>query len=226
MKPIAVIVAGGSGTRMGAPAPKQFLELEGRPILVHSICAFIEALPDMDIIVVLPAPFLEMGSDLVAKHISERTIFFAEGGETRYHSVQRGLQLVREPSVIFVHDAVRCLVSPELVRNCYHQALKLGSAVPAVQVSDSIRMVGKDGSMTMDRTVLRAIQTPQTFRSDILLPAFLQPYDPSFTDEASVLERHGGKVDLIEGETSNIKVTWPTDLVIASALLKARFSGN
>jgi 2-C-methyl-D-erythritol 4-phosphate cytidylyltransferase len=180
----------------------------------------------MDIIVVLPAPFLEMGSDLVAKHIPERTIFFAEGGETRYHSVQRGLQLVREPSVIFVHDAVRCLVSPELVRNCYHQALKLGSAVPAVQVSDSIRMVGKDGSMTMDRTVLRAIQTPQTFRSDVLLPAFLQPYDPSFTDEASVLERHGGKVDLIEGETSNIKVTWPPDLVIASALLKARFSGN
>jgi 2-C-methyl-D-erythritol 4-phosphate cytidylyltransferase len=222
MKPIAVIVAGGSGTRMGVTTPKQFIELEGRPILVHTISAFTEAFPDIDIIVVLPGSFLEVGSDLVAKHIPERTIFFAEGGETRFHSVQRGLQLVREPSVIFVHDAVRCLVSPELIRNCYDQALILGTAVPAVQVSDSIRKVGKDGSVTIDRSELRAIQTPQTFRSDILLPAFRQPYDPLFTDEASVMERSGGKVELIEGETSNIKVTWPTDLIIASALMKSR----
>lgn len=226
MKPIAVIVAGGSGTRMGAVTPKQFLEVDGRPILVHTISAFIEAFPDIDIVVVLPGSFLEQGSDLVAAHIPERTIFFAEGGETRYHSVQRGLQLVREPSVIFVHDAVRCLVSPGLIRNCYEQALAQGSAIPAVPVSDSIRMVGASGSEIVDRSVLRAIQTPQTFRSDILLPAFRQPYDPSFTDEASVLERFGGKVELIEGETSNIKVTWPADLIIASAFLKSRLNEN
>lgn len=222
MKPIAIIVAGGSGTRMGSETPKQFLEVSGVPLLIHSIRAFISAIPDMDIVVVLPGAYLETGSDLVARHLPEHTIFFAEGGETRFHSVQRGLQLVREPSIVFVHDAVRCLVSPDLIRRCYRQAMESGSAIPAVAVSDSIRKLEAGGHIPVDRSVLRAIQTPQTFRSEILLPAFKQSYNPLFTDEASVAERHGHRVELIEGETSNIKVTWPVDLIVATELLKRR----
>ena len=145
MKPIAIIVAGGSGTRMGSETPKQFLEVSGLPLLIHSIQAFISAIPDMDIVVVLPGAYLETGSDLVARHLPEHTIFFAEGGETRFHSVQRGLQLVREPSIVFVHDAVRCLVSPDLIRRCYRQAMESGSAIPAVAVSDSIRKLEAGG---------------------------------------------------------------------------------
>lgn len=224
MKPIAIIVAGGSGTRMGSETPKQFLEVAGAPLLVHSISAFIAAIPDMDIVVVLPAAYLEKGSDLVARHLPDHTVFFAEGGETRFHSVQRGLQLVREPSIVFVHDAVRCLVSPDLIRRCYHQAMSNGSAIPAIPVSDSIRMLTVNGHAAVDRTGLRAIQTPQTFVSETLLTAFRQAYDPTFTDEASVVERLGGKVDLIEGEASNIKVTWPVDLMVAEELLKTRIS--
>jgi 2-C-methyl-D-erythritol 4-phosphate cytidylyltransferase len=224
MKPIAIIVAGGSGTRMGSETPKQFLEVAGAPLLVHSISAFLTALQDMDIVVVLPAAYLENGSDLVARHLPDQTVFFAEGGESRFHSVQRGLQLVREPSIVFVHDAVRCLVSPDLIRRCYHQALSTGSAIPAIPVSDSIRMLSEDGHVAVDRTGLRAIQTPQTFRSELLLPAFRQAYDPTFTDEASVVERMGGQVDLIAGEASNIKVTWPVDLIVAAELLKVRIS--
>lgn len=209
---------------MGSETPKQFLEVAGAPLLVHSISAFITAMPDMEIVVVLPAAYLERGSDLVARHLPDHTVFFAEGGETRFHSVQRGLQLVREPSIVFVHDAVRCLVSPDLIRRCFHQAMSTGTAIPAIPVSDSIRMLSEDGHVAVDRTGLRAIQTPQTFRSEIVLPAFRQAYDPSFTDEASVVERMGERVDLIAGEASNIKVTWPVDLVVAAELLKTRIS--
>jgi 2-C-methyl-D-erythritol 4-phosphate cytidylyltransferase len=224
MKPMAIIVAGGSGTRMGSEVPKQFLEVAGAPLLVHSISAFAASVPEMEIVVVLPAAHLESGSDLVARHLPSHTIFFAEGGETRFHSVQRGLQLVREPSIVFVHDAVRCLVSPDLILRCYLQAMEKGSAIPAIAVSDSIRQLTTAGHVPVDRTLLRAIQTPQTFRSDLLIPAFRQPFDLSFTDEASVVERYGGQVELIEGEVSNIKVTWPVDLVVATELLKSRIS--
>ena len=224
MKPMAIIVAGGSGTRMGSEIPKQFLEVAGAPLLVHSISAFAAAIPDMEIVVVLPAAHLETGSDLVARHLPDRTIFFAEGGETRFHSVQRGLQLVREPAIVFVHDAVRCLVSPGLIRRCYEQAMEKGSAIPAIAVSDSIRQLTSEGHVPVDRTALRSVQTPQTFRSDLLLPAFRQPYDVAFTDEASVVEHGGGRVELIEGEASNIKVTWPVDLVVASEILRSRIS--
>jgi 2-C-methyl-D-erythritol 4-phosphate cytidylyltransferase len=180
----------------------------------------------MDVVVVLPCAYLETGSDLVARYLPDQTVFFAEGGETRFHSVQRGLQLVREPAIVFVHDAVRCLVSPDLIRRCYQQAVATGSAIPAVAVSDSIRMITGDVHVPVDRSGLRAIQTPQTFQSGILLPAFLQPYDPAFTDEASVVERQGCRVDLIEGEASNIKVTWPVDLIVAEKLLHSRVNEN
>lgn len=222
MKPTAVIVAGGAGSRMGAAVPKQFLTLNDRPLLVHTIEAFAHAYEDMDIIVVLPAAFIEQGSDIIAKYLPDVQVFFTEGGETRFHSVKKGLSLVQEPSVVFVHDAVRCLVSVSLIRRCYDQAILKGSAIPAVAVRDSMRMLADDGHEVVDRDRLRAIQTPQTFRSDWIQPAFLQPFEPAFTDEATVVERYGNQVSLIEGEETNIKVTYPVDLIIAAEILRSR----
>ena len=222
MKPTAVIVAGGAGSRMGAAVPKQFLTLNDRPLLVHTIEAFAHAYEDMDIIVVLPAAFIEQGSDIIAKHLPGVQVFFTEGGETRFHSVKKGLSLVREPSVVFVHDAVRCLVSVSLIRRCYDQTILKGSAIPAVAVRDSMRMLADDGHGVVDRDRLRAIQTPQTFLSDWIQPAFLQPFDSAFTDEATVVERYGKQVSLIEGEETNIKVTFPVDLIIAAEILRSR----
>lgn len=222
MKPTAVIVAGGAGSRMGAAVPKQFLTLNDRPLLVHTIEAFAHAYEDMDIIVVLPAAFIEQGSDIIAKHLPGVQVFFTEGGGTRFHSVKKGLSLVREPSVVFVHDAVRCLVSVSLIRRCYDQAILKGSAIPAVAVRDSMRMLADDGHGVVDRDRLRAIQTPQTFLSDWIQPAFLQPFESAFTDEATVVERYGKQVSLIEGEETNIKVTFPVDLIIAAEILRSR----
>jgi 2-C-methyl-D-erythritol 4-phosphate cytidylyltransferase len=206
--------------------PKQFLELLGRPVLVHAVEAFVTAVPGVDVVVVLPKSHLEAGGDLLGRHLPEVGVMFVEGGETRYHSVRNGLTLVREPSVVFVHDAARCLVTVDLIRRCQAAALARGSAVPVVPVRDSMRMVGGEGHSVVDRSKLRAVQTPQTFRSEILLPAFGQPYRPSFTDEATVVEAYGHPVELLEGEEDNIKVTYPVDLVVAAQVLASRVSGS
>lgn len=226
MKSVAVIVAGGAGSRMGGDIPKQFLELKGRPVLVHAVEAFTTALPGIELVVVLPASHLEAGGNLLARHLPEVGVFLAEGGETRFHSVRNGLALVREPSIVFVHDAARCLVTAELIRRCHRMAREKGSAVPVVPVRDSMRMVDDAGHSVVDRERLRAVQTPQTFRSDILLPAFAQPWQEGFTDEATVVEAYGLPVELVEGEPDNIKVTYPVDLVVATQVLEARLSGT
>ena len=224
MKSVAVIVAGGTGSRMGGGTPKQFLELKGRPVLVHAVEAFTAALPDIEVVVVLPASHLEEGGDILARHLPEVGVLLAEGGETRFHSVRNGLSLVRESSVVFVHDAARCLVTPDLILRCHRQAIGKGSAVPVVPVRDSMRMMDGDGHSVVDRERLRAVQTPQTFLSDILLPAFAQPWRAGFTDEATVVEAYGLPVELVEGEADNIKVTYPVDLVVAAQLLEARLT--
>jgi 2-C-methyl-D-erythritol 4-phosphate cytidylyltransferase len=224
MKSVALIVAGGTGSRMGGGTPKQFLELQGRPVLVHAVEAFTAALPDIEVIVVLPASHLEEGGDIFARHLPEVGVLLAKGGETRFHSVRNGLSLVKESSVIFVHDAARCLVTPDLIRRCHRLALEKGSAVPVVPVRDSMRRVDDTGHIVVDREQLRAVQTPQTFRSDILLPAFAQPWRAEFTDEATVVEAYGQPVELLEGEPDNIKVTYPVDLVVAAQVLEARLT--
>jgi 2-C-methyl-D-erythritol 4-phosphate cytidylyltransferase len=204
--------------------PKQFLALLGRPVLVHAVEVFVTAVPGVEVVVVLPKSHLEAGGDLLARHLPEVGVMLVEGGETRFHSVRNGLSLVREPSVVFVHDAARCLVTADLIRRCRASALARGSAVPVVPVRDSMRMVDGGGHSVVDRTRLRAVQTPQTFRSEILLPAFGQPYRPSFTDEATVVEAYGQAVELLEGEEDNIKVTYPVDLVVAAQVLASRVS--
>lgn len=222
MEKYAVIVAGGKGLRMNSAVPKQFLPLLDKPVLHYTVKAFIEAFADIHIILVLPADQVSYAQILLQSFPERIDLTIVTGGETRFHSVQNGLKCVIENSIVFVQDGVRPIISADLIRRCYEQAVEKGSAIPAIAVTDSMRLQEGDDSKPVNRDHLRIIQTPQTFRSDILLPAFEQPYSDAFTDEATVAEAYGTKVYLIEGERSNIKVTTPEDLIIAEALLKER----
>ena len=219
MKKYAVIVAGGSGQRMGTQVPKQFLLLHGKPVLWYTLKIFLEAYEDMDIILVAPEEHMETARTMVHATGAPDRIRTVAGGATRFQSVYNGLQVIRDESVIFVHDGVRCLLSVGLVHSCYEQAVRLGSAIPVVDSKDSVRVVTGEESVSVDRSRVKLVQTPQTFLSSILLPAYSQPFQESFTDEASVVEAHGGKVSLIVGEINNIKITTPADLIIAGKLL-------
>jgi 2-C-methyl-D-erythritol 4-phosphate cytidylyltransferase len=222
MEKFAVIVAGGKGVRMGSAVPKQFLPLMGHTVLYHAIKAFADAYDDMQLVLVLPEDQLSYAQMVLQSFPDRIDITIVVGGETRYHSVQNGLKMVSENSIVFVHDGVRPLVTPALIRQCYEQAMEKGSAIPAIPVTDSMRILEDDDSRPVDREMLRIIQTPQTFRADVLLPAFQQEYVPAFTDEATVVEANGGTVFLTMGERGNIKVTTPEDMIIAEALLKDR----
>lgn len=223
MKKYAIIVAGGTGRRMGNVIPKQFLLLNDRPVLYYTLKTFLEVYPDLEIILVLPEDFSDMGKEIIDAFFDYERIQVTFGGETRFHSVRNGLQLVHEESIIFVHDAVRCLVSPDLIRRCYEHALMMGSAVPVVRAKDSVRMLDEEhnDNEIVDRDRIVLVQTPQTFHSKILLPAFEIDYKERFTDEATVVESFGLKISLVEGEENNIKITQPVDLLIAEAVLEA-----
>jgi 2-C-methyl-D-erythritol 4-phosphate cytidylyltransferase len=212
----AVIVAGGTGSRMGAGVAKQFLLIKGKPVFRYSVDSFLSAYDDLQVILVVPEGSLEKEE---LKGLDKDRILIVNGGATRFDSVKNGLALVKKESIVFVHDAVRCLVSVSLIHRCYEQARQLGSAIPAIASKDSIRLLEADGSRPFDRNKVMLVQTPQTFRSSLLLPAFEKTYDPAFTDEATVVEASGQKVQLIEGEENNIKITRPADLVIAESFL-------
>lgn len=224
MNKYAVIVAGGSGSRMGTSTPKQFLSIRGLSLLGYAMKAFLQAYEDLKIILVLPNDSIEKGEALIEQLQAGDRVHLTVGGETRFHSVQNGLALVSEPSIVFVHDGVRSLVSRDLIHRCYAQALEKGSAIPAVAATDSIRIVQGHGHIVADRNAVRIIQTPQTFQSSLLLPAFQSEYKISFTDEATVVEAAGNPVYLIEGEYENIKITRPADLLIAEKILIDRAS--
>lgn len=222
MKKYAVIVAGGSGTRMGNIMPKQFLLLKGKPLLWYTIDSFLRAYDDMEIILVLPKDHLIKGEKIAAQLNSENKIKLVTGGTTRFNSVKEGLKLVKDESVIFVHDGVRCLISVPLIKRCYVQAVEKGSAIPAVTATDSIRILKNGAHFVKERQQVRIVQTPQTFLSSILLPAFGQEYNESFTDEATVVEGYGKEVFLTEGEYDNIKITRPVDLLVAERIIEDR----
>jgi 2-C-methyl-D-erythritol 4-phosphate cytidylyltransferase len=220
MKKIAVIVAGGSGTRMGMEVPKQFLLLKEKPLLYFSIKAFLDAYEDMQVILVMHPGYLDRGQEIVDAYFDKERIRITAGGETRFHSVQKGLTLIEEESIIFVHDAVRCLLSVDLVRRCYEKAVTEGTAIPAIPSKDSIRLVTDNGPEVYDRNKVMLIQTPQTFHSKIIIPAYQIEYKEKFTDEATVAEAYGMNVSLVEGEDTNIKITRPLDLIIAEKVLQ------
>ena len=222
MKKYVVLVAGGSGSRMNSSVPKQFLLLNGKPILYYTLRCFLDAYDDVTIILVLPEEHVASGQEIIDAFFDYHRIQITIGGRTRFHSVQNGLKLVDEESVVFVHDAVRCLLTTSLIHRCYDSVLEYGSAVPVTPCKDSVRMIHEEGSDAVDRELVRLVQTPQAFYSKILLPAFHIDYKDKFTDEATVVEAFGLKVHLVEGEEENIKITRPVDLMIAAKILDER----
>ena len=223
MKKNAVIVAGGTGSRMGGDIPKQFLLLKNKPVLYYSLKVFLEAYDDLKVILVLPASFVDMGQEIIDASFDKERIRITIGGDNRFHSVQNGLKLIEDESIIFVHDAVRCLVSVDVIHRCYEMALKTGSAIPVVPSKDSVRILNEGESEAIDRDKVMLVQTPQTFHSKILLPAYEIDYKDKFTDEATVVEAYGLKVSLTEGEETNIKITRPIDLLIAEQFLSIKW---
>ena len=220
MKKYAIIVAGGSGTRMGGSLPKQFMLLQDKPVLYYTLKTFLESFEDLQVILVLPVEYTDMGQEIIDAYFDKERIRITAGGDTRFQSVKNGLSLVPEESIIFVHDGVRCLLTKELIHRCYRQAVETGTAIPAIASKDSIRLLGEEGNEAYDRNKVMLVQTPQTFHSKILIPAFQIDYKDKFTDEATVVEAFGLKVSLVEGEESNIKITRPVDLLIAGQLLQ------
>jgi 2-C-methyl-D-erythritol 4-phosphate cytidylyltransferase len=220
MKKYAIIVAGGAGVRMGGNLPKQFILLKDKPVLYHTLKAFLDAYNDLQVILVLPIDYTDMGQEIIDAFFDKNRIRITAGGDTRFQSVKNGLALVEEESIIFVHDGVRCLVSKDLIHRCYAQAVETGTAIPAIASKDSIRLLREEGNETFDRNKVMLIQTPQTFHSKILLPAFQIDYKDKFTDEATVAEAYGMKVSLVEGEENNIKITRPLDLLIAEKVME------
>ena len=218
----AILVAGGKGLRMGSDIPKQFLPLRGRPVLMHTIDVFRRTYPDIHIILVLPREQQDYWRQLCGQHAYDVEPCVVDGGETRFHSVHNGLSLIPDDArgVVGVHDGVRPFVSPETIRRCFESAEEFGAVVPVVPVVETVRQVLADGnSMTVDRNAYRLVQTPQTFDIQLLKKAYGQPFDPFFTDDASVVEAMGHPIKLVEGNNENIKLTNPADLKLAEGMV-------
>lgn len=216
-----IIVAGGGGKRMGSALPKQFMLLDGEPILVRTINRFRKALPVAQLIVVLPEQHIPFWENLRARfEVARHQV--VKGGDERFHSVRNGLAAVGfDVELVGVQDGVRPLASVEMIRRTVEEAAIHGSAVPVVEAVDSYREVTKEGSRIIDRRPLRIVQTPQLFSRALLDEAYQAPYTPLFTDDASVVEALGESIHLVEGERSNLKITTREDLLIAAALLEA-----
>lgn len=221
-KRYAIIVAGGSGKRFRSVMPKQFLPLDGKAVLMRTIEKFDQA--GASIVVVLPAEHQQMWIDMCKDTNFAVTHTIATGGKTRFESVKNGIAAIEnlaDDDLVAVHDGVRPLASVELINRCYDNAQEAGSAIPVVNPSDSIRQVMDDGtSRQLLRSSLRAVQTPQTFRAELLKGAYDVEESPLFTDDASVVESAGHQVTLVDGEMTNIKITTPIDMIIASELIK------
>ncbi|NPA36646.1 MAG: 2-C-methyl-D-erythritol 4-phosphate cytidylyltransferase [Chlorobi bacterium] len=220
MKRFAVIVAGGSGSRMKSNIPKQFLPAGGRPILMHTISAFKSFDASLEIILVLPASQTDYWKELCKKHDFGIEHILTTGGETRYHSVKNGLSLINEDSVIGIHDGVRPLVSKETLQRTYNVAEEKGNAVPVIDAFESVRQVSATSNKAIDRSSIKLVQTPQVFRYEQIKRAYASQYRKEFTDDASVAEAAGFNIVLVEGNRENIKITTPSDMKIAKALLE------
>ncbi|HNR73730.1 MAG TPA: 2-C-methyl-D-erythritol 4-phosphate cytidylyltransferase [Cyclobacteriaceae bacterium] len=218
----ALIVAGGKGTRIKSKLPKQFLELNGTPILMHTLEAFYRYSPTITIVLVLPEDDFATWNDLCKKYNFTKPIILQKGGETRFQSVKNGLEKINGPGLVAIHDGVRPLVSEDIIGASFRLAAVHQSAVAAVRLKESIRMTDQDNTKAMDRSRFRLIQTPQTFSIDLIKQAYLLKEDPTMTDDASVVEKLGHTISLFEGSYENIKITTAEDLIVAKALLDAR----
>jgi 2-C-methyl-D-erythritol 4-phosphate cytidylyltransferase len=219
MKLYALIVAGGSGKRMGAEMPKQYLEIAGRPVLMHTLERFKSFSDSIEIIAVLPENQLRFWGELQKKYSFNVPHTLVKGGKARFFSVRNGLKFIDDPGLVAIHDGVRPFVSIDTIRRCFETAERLGNAVPVIPPSDALRMVSEQGSMPVNRLLVRQVQTPQVFHSSLIKKAYQQDYLPEFTDDATVLERTGTRINLVDGNRENIKITTPEDLIISAALL-------
>lgn len=214
-----IVVAAGSGSRYGSSLPKQFCLLAGRPVLMHTLDAFRLACPDARLIVVLSDSMTAFWQDLCRQY-GFRSPEVVLGGATRWESVKNAVEKCEAPGLTLVHDGARPLVDKETVERVILAARKDGAAIPAVSVSDSLRRVGEDGeSEAVDRSMFRAVQTPQAFDTGLLKKSYGQPYAATFTDDASVVEACGHEITLVEGSPRNIKITNPGDIAVAEAMM-------
>lgn len=221
-KEYALIVAGGKGTRIKSRLPKQFLEVNGLPILMHTVNAFFRYSENTTVILVLPEDDFETWEELCKKYNFNRNLILQKGGDTRFQSVKNGLEKIEGDGLVAIHDGVRPLVSEDIIGASYRLAAVHQSAVAAVRLKESIRMTDQDNTKAMDRSKFRLIQTPQTFQVSLIKKAYQTKDDPSLTDDASVAERAGHLISLFEGSYENIKITTQEDLIIAEALMKVR----
>lgn len=214
-----IIVAGGTGKRMQADIPKQFIELKSKPILMHTIEVFVKYNHHINIIVVLPENQMVVWKQMCEEHnfnIVHQTI---AGGATRFDSVKNGLELAPDEGLVAVHDGVRPLVSVQTIHRCFEMAERTGTAIPVIDIVESIRKVKENDNEAVDRNLYKAVQTPQVFEAQILKAAYRQDYVPAFTDDASVVEAFGHKISIVEGNKENIKITTPLDLGIGELFL-------
>lgn len=217
-----IIVAGGKGLRMGSDIPKQFLPIGGKPILMRTLERFRDYSEKLQIILVLPIAQQDYWRQLCEQYHFEVTYQLANGGQTRFHSVQNGLALIPDDveGVVGVHDGVRPFPSVEVIRNCYEAARTAKAVIPVIPVVETVRHIEGEGSVTVPRGDYRLVQTPQAFDIQLLKAANRQPYNDGFTDDASVVESFGHQITLVEGNRENIKITTPYDLKIAEILIE------
>jgi len=220
MHKYAIILAGGKGVRMGAPMPKQFLLLGGKPLLMLTLEIFHNADPNIEIILVLPESQQEYWRDLCQQYDFKIKYQIANGGNNRFESVQNGLALIGEDGLVAVHDGVRPFINAGLIERCYSAAAQFGACVPVILLTESIRKLEGETSFSVHRETFRFVQTPQTFQTAILKKAYQIPYSEAFTDDASVVEAVGIKVEMTEGCAENIKITSPLDLLMAEQMIK------
>lgn len=220
MKNYVIIVAGGSGVRMSSDIPKQFMKLDDKPLLMHSIFAFFEFDNSIKIIIVLPKNKFEQWKKLCRQFNFDIPFSLAEGGNNRFNSVKSGLAKIENPGLVAVHDAARPLVKPELIKRCFESAKRNGNGVPVIKPADSMRLLKKNKNTYINRDSLRIVQTPQVFHSEVLNRGFQQDYSEIFTDEANVVENTGEIIHIVDGDPTNIKITLPDDFLFAEVLLK------
>lgn len=222
LKEYAIIVAGGKGTRIKSALPKQYLEISGLPVLMHTINAFFRYSNEIILILVLPDNDVTLWKTLCGKYGFNKPHIIAKGGDTRFESVKNGLSQIAGNGLVAIHDGVRPLVSEDLIGASFRLASIHQSAVAAVRLKESIRITDQDNTKAVDRSKFRLIQTPQTFQVALIKEAYDSKDDPALTDDASVAERAGHTISLFEGSYENIKITTAEDLIIAEALLKSR----
>ncbi|MFL5728412.1 MAG: 2-C-methyl-D-erythritol 4-phosphate cytidylyltransferase [Cytophagaceae bacterium] len=217
----ALIVAGGSGSRMNSELPKQFIPIAGVPILIHTLKKFIDYSSDIRIILVLPEQEIANWELIASRHFLKNAPEIVSGGSSRYQSVKNGLSCIKEKeALVAIHDGVRPFVSRLIIHESFINAEQYGNAITAMPLKDSIRKVEGEKSKSADRSAFRLIQTPQTFKLSVIKKAYEIPERSSFTDDASVAEFSGEQIRLIEGSYSNIKITTPEDLALSEAILK------